>query len=100
MYMKGGFQPKSPKKGTHKRRKSNSSSKMTSSKSPVSYMGGKRRSSRKRRSGKKWLGGVVGETCYPNRSGSCGINEFCKEVNDGTYKCIPANFNGPGGGLG
>jgi hypothetical protein len=68
--MKGGFQPKSPKKGTHKRRKSNSSSKMTSSKSPVSYMGGKRRSSRKRRSGKK-MGGEDG--C----KGSCRWPTVC-----------------------
>ena len=57
MYMKGGFQPKSPKKGTHKRRKSNSSSKMTSSKSPVSYTGGRksRRRSAKRGMFRKWF---------------------------------------------
>jgi hypothetical protein len=42
MYMKGGFQTKSLKKGTNKRRKSNSSSKMTSSKSPGSYTGGRK----------------------------------------------------------
>lgn len=50
--MKGGFQPKSPKKGTHKRRKSNSSSKMTSSKSPASYTGGRKS---RRRTGKRGL---------------------------------------------
>jgi hypothetical protein len=54
--MKGGFQPKSPKKNTHKRRKSRSTAKMTSSKSPVSYTGGKSRT-RKAKQGlfRKWF---------------------------------------------
>ena len=66
--MKGGFQPKSPKKGTHKRRKSNSTSKTTSSKSP-SYTGGRKRSSAKKRSLKKILGGNgdLNEPCFDGK---------------------------------
>lgn len=53
--MKGGFQPKSPKKGTQKRRKS-TSSKSTSSKSVV-YTGGRknRRRTAKRGMFSKWF---------------------------------------------
>lgn len=73
--MKGGFQPKSPKKGTHKRRKSNSSSKSSSSKS-ASYAGGKRRSNKNRKSLKKIKGGhnaTVGE-----KNGQCYSDGTCK----------------------
>jgi len=73
--MKGGFQPKSPKKGTQKRRKSNSSSKSSSSKS-ASYTGGKRRSNKNRKSLKKIKGGhnaTIGE-----KDGQCYSDGTCK----------------------